>query len=241
MRNSAKRPASAASAARTTSVTGTRSKRARVAAEPRVPPAAASRARVAARGRGRPRVVSAPVQSRTQPARKACVASTHESAPPATSKKRDNVPGVSGVVVSSSSSSARVPLQFDFQAGAPADNDSQSEAEFKEPRPKTYHIPDFATLHASQAAQNTLRRSQCAPTVPIPIAFSTDARVRERARFDAQVREREQKEDETRAVLRREREEREAEEMREMRKRAVPKAHEVPEWYKDAPKRERGE
>ncbi|KAJ7671781.1 hypothetical protein B0H17DRAFT_948170, partial [Mycena rosella] len=102
-------------------------------------------------------------------------------------------------------------------------------------------IPDFAALHASQAAQNTLRRSQRAPTVPVPIAFSTDARVRERARFDAQVREREQNEEEARAVLRREREKKEAEEVREMRKRAVPRAHEVPEWYKDVPKRERGE
>ncbi|KAJ7645797.1 hypothetical protein B0H17DRAFT_448962 [Mycena rosella] len=243
MRNSAKRPASAASAAPTTNGTGTRSKKARVAPEPRVPPAAAGRARVAsaARGRGGARVVSAPVQLRMQPARKARVASTHESAPPATSKKRDNVPSVSSVAASSSSSSVRVPLQFHFQAGAPTDNKSQSEADFREPHPKAYHIPDFAALHASQAAQNTLRRSQCAPTVPIPIAFSTDARVRERARFDAQVREREQKEEETRTVLRREREEREAEEVREMRKRAVPRAHEVPEWYKDAPKRERGE
>lgn len=110
-----------------------------------------------------------------------------------------------------------------------------------QPRPKTYTIPDFNALHASQAAQSALRRSQRAPTVPVPIAFSTDVRAREREVFDGKVRERERAAEEARELQRREQEEKEASEVKEMRKRAVPRAHEVPEWYKEAPRRNQGQ
>ncbi|CAK5267013.1 unnamed protein product [Mycena citricolor] len=102
---------------------------------------------------------------------------------------------------------------------------------------KAYTIPDFKAMHASQAARFSLRRSHAAPTVPVPIAFSTDQRVRERQAFDARVREREQAEEAQRERDRKDREQMEEMEARESRKRAVVRAHEVPEWYKDAPKR----
>ncbi|CAK5266429.1 unnamed protein product [Mycena citricolor] len=102
---------------------------------------------------------------------------------------------------------------------------------------KAYTIPDFKAMHASQAARYSLRRSHAAPTVPVPIAFSTDQRVRERQAFDAKVREREQAEEAQRERDRKDREQMEEMEARESRKRAVVRAHEVPEWYKDAPKR----
>ncbi|KAJ6566440.1 hypothetical protein B0H19DRAFT_1137840 [Mycena capillaripes] len=107
-------------------------------------------------------------------------------------------------------------------------------------RPKPYTIPDFKTMHASQAAQNALRRSQRAPTVSLPIAFSTDIRARERELFDDKVRAKERNLEAAREVERRAREEAEEKELRELRKRAVPKAHEVPDWYKEAPKRNHG-
>jgi hypothetical protein len=40
-------------------------------------------------------------------------------------------------------------------------------------------------------------------------------------------------------VARREREAEEERELREMRRRAVPRAHEVPEWYREAPKKKK--
>jgi hypothetical protein len=98
-------------------------------------------------------------------------------------------------------------------------------------------IPDFKAMHASQAAQSALRRGHLVPTVPVPIVFSTDARVKERELFDQKVRERERELEGAREVQRREREEEEVKELKEMRKHAIPKAHEVPEWYKEAPRR----
>lgn len=107
-------------------------------------------------------------------------------------------------------------------------------------RPKGYTIPDFKAMHASQAAQSALRRSQLAPTVPVPIAFNTDMRAKERELFDERLREKEREMEAAREVQRREREEEEAKELRELRKRAIPKAHEVPEWYKEAPRKNHG-
>ena len=40
-----------------------------------------------------------------------------------------------------------------------------------------------------------------------------------------------------REAMKREKELQEDRELRELRKKAVPKAHDVPEWYKDAPKK----
>ncbi|KAJ7633569.1 hypothetical protein DFH06DRAFT_688927 [Mycena polygramma] len=160
-------------------------------------------------------------------------------------------------VASSSSSSfgknaatTIAPVEFNFQIGADAGG-SQNHGHGRgqgvgqmvqgetHTGPKPYAIPDFAALHASQAAQSKLRRSQRAPTVPVPIAFCTDMRVREREVFDERVREKEREAEEAREARRRQQEEEEAREVKEMRKRAIPKAHEVPGWYREAPKRER--
>ncbi|KAK7036285.1 hypothetical protein R3P38DRAFT_619743 [Favolaschia claudopus] len=114
---------------------------------------------------------------------------------------------------------------------------AEESTESQQPRPKPYKIPDFKSMHASLAAQGALRRSQMAPTVPVPLAFSTDIRARERELFDEKVREKERELEAARELQRREREEEQAKEIREMRRRAVPKAHEVPDWYKEAPKK----
>ncbi|KAJ7721828.1 hypothetical protein DFH07DRAFT_857419 [Mycena maculata] len=70
---------------------------------------------------------------------------------------------------------------------------------------------------------------RASPTVPVPIAFSTDARAKERERFDEKVREKERERAATREVQQREREVEEAKKVRELRNRAIPKAHKVPE------------
>lgn len=98
-------------------------------------------------------------------------------------------------------------------------------------------IPDFRTIHAAQEAEFALRKENICPTVPLPMRFETDFRVKERQKFDERVREKEREREVEREQRRREREEQEEKEVRELRKRAVPKAHEVPEWYKEAPRR----
>lgn len=93
--------------------------------------------------------------------------------------------------------------------------------------------------HAMHDAAMSKRRKKVAPTVPIPIVFSTDDRAKERAKFDERVKERDLELERARKELRRQREAQEELEIKELRRKAVPKAHEVPEWYKDAPKRDR--
>ncbi len=51
------------------------------------------------------------------------------------------------------------------------------------------------------------------------------------------VQEKEKEMEVEREAKRREREEQEEKDMRELRRRAVPRANVVPEWYKDAPRR----
>ena len=98
-------------------------------------------------------------------------------------------------------------------------------------------IPDFKAIHAAQEAEFALRKENICPTVPLPMRFETDLRVKERQKFDERMREKEREREMEREQRRREREEQEEREVRELRKRAVPKAHEVPEWYKEAPRR----
>ncbi|GLB43754.1 putative targeting protein for Xklp2 (TPX2) [Lyophyllum shimeji] len=89
----------------------------------------------------------------------------------------------------------------------------------QKPRKPSYQVPDFKTLHALHDAELALPR--------------------EREKFDEHVREKERELEREREQKRREREELEEREIRELRKKAVPRAHEVPEWYKDAPRIQR--
>ncbi|KAJ7927416.1 hypothetical protein B0H13DRAFT_1971219 [Mycena leptocephala] len=214
-------------------------------------------------GRYGARVVSAPAQIRRQPAKKAReaqptaaprsavsastrparIAARSTNAVPEIKNRRKKLPSVASF---SNAGNATIPVKFNFpDAGlgahlAEAQPDpvhTGASSDETQPRPKAYTIPDFKAMHASQAAQSALRRGHLVPTVPVPIVFSTDARVKERELFDQKVRERERELEAAREVQRREREEEEAKEIKEMRKHAIPKAHEVPEWYKEAPRR----
>ncbi|KAJ3544605.1 hypothetical protein NMY22_g2721 [Coprinellus aureogranulatus] len=104
-----------------------------------------------------------------------------------------------------------------------------------------YSVPDFKSLHAANNAalarkrQKVLQESH--PTVPVAPRFATDARLEERHRFEEKVKEKERREREEMEAKRRQKEAEQERELRELRKKAVPKAHEVPEWYKDAPKK----
>jgi len=63
------------------------------------------------------------------------------------------------------------------------------------------------------------------------VEFKTDARAKEREKFNQMIREKEMEMERQREERRRQREMEEEREIRELRKRAIPKAHVVPEWY----------
>jgi hypothetical protein len=65
----------------------------------------------------------------------------------------------------------------------------------------------------------------------------SDYRLKERHKFEERVKVKEKRLKEEREASTREKQLQEERELRELRKKAVPKAHDVPEWYKDAPKK----
>jgi hypothetical protein len=67
--------------------------------------------------------------------------------------------------------------------------------------------------------------------------FYSDRRAQERRRFEDRIREKERDAQLAQELKRKEREAQEAKEIMELRKKSVPKAHEVPDWYKDVPQR----
>jgi hypothetical protein len=76
------------------------------------------------------------------------------------------------------------------------------------------------------------------PIVPAaPIVLCTELRAREREKFDEMVRIKEEEIERAKEERRRQRDAEEEREMKELRKRAIPKANEIPEWYADMPKR----
>ncbi|KAF8635286.1 hypothetical protein AX15_000466 [Amanita polypyramis BW_CC] len=100
-------------------------------------------------------------------------------------------------------------------------------------------VPDYKSQHALLESSLAQRKENIAPVLPLSFELHTDARAKERERFDAMVKEKEMEMEQEREAKRREREEQEEQEVRELRRRAVPKANAVPEWYKNAPRRKK--
>ncbi|KAA1471466.1 hypothetical protein DENSPDRAFT_837471 [Dentipellis sp. KUC8613] len=138
-----------------------------------------------------------------------------------------------------------IPIEFHFQVDAriaARKLEPQENGNVGSKRPESRHdqlIPDFKALHAAEAELAAARRQQIAPTVPIAPHFSTEARLREREKFDEARRAKELEIERQKEEMRVLRELEEQKEIRELRKKAVPRAHEVPEWYASAPKRRR--
>ncbi|KAF5345100.1 hypothetical protein D9757_014900 [Collybiopsis confluens] len=100
-----------------------------------------------------------------------------------------------------------------------------------------YTIPDFSASHAAQSALLSSIKGQVVPVLPLPVELHTDARARERIKFNERIQEKEAEVEHALKERQRQRAEEEEKEIKEHRKKAVPKAHAVPEWYKDAPRR----
>lgn len=101
-----------------------------------------------------------------------------------------------------------------------------------------HRIPDFKTLHSAheQSVAKT-KEQKVHPTVPKPIEFYTDLRAKKRGAFEEKVKSKESEMEKERRMKRREMEMKEEKERKQARRKLVPKANEVPEWYKDAPKK----
>jgi hypothetical protein len=97
--------------------------------------------------------------------------------------------------------------------------------------------PDFKAQHSLLASSRARKKENVAPTLPVSFELHTDVRAKERERFNEMVKEKEKEMELEREAKRREREEQEEQEVRELRRRTVPRANMVPEWYKDAPRR----
>jgi myo-inositol catabolism protein IolC len=102
-------------------------------------------------------------------------------------------------------------------------------------------IPDFRAIHAHLDASQAHRKENIHPVIPQPFHWATDERIKERQEFDEVVKEKEREREILLEQIRKEKAEDEEMEIRELRKRAVPKANAVPDWYKDAPKKKKDE
>ena len=121
---------------------------------------------------------------------------------------------------------------------------ASSAASLRRTRGHAPPVPDFKALHALQAsvlAQQRERRAEVHPTVPVAFGLATETRAAERERFEEARRAREREAERLAEERRLEREREEEAEIRELRRRAVPKANEVPEWYALAPKKAKAE
>ncbi|KAG1846195.1 hypothetical protein DFJ58DRAFT_717363 [Suillus subalutaceus] len=99
-------------------------------------------------------------------------------------------------------------------------------------------VPDFKVLHEAHQASLAWRKEHVVPIVPAPpIVLSTEIRAREREKFDQMVRIKEEEIQRAKEERRRQRDAEEEREIKELRKRAIPKANEIPEWYADMPKK----
>jgi hypothetical protein len=99
-------------------------------------------------------------------------------------------------------------------------------------------VPDFKSLHEAHQASLAWRKEHVVPIVPAPpIVLSTEIRAREREKFDQMVRIKEEEIQRAKEERRRQRDAEEEREIKELRKRAIPKANEIPEWYAEMPKK----
>lgn len=100
-------------------------------------------------------------------------------------------------------------------------------------------VPDYKAQHSLLESSRAHRNENVAPVIPLSFELHTDARARDREKFNAMMKEKAKEMERETEAKRKEREEREEREVRELRRRAVPKANVVPEWYKDAPRPKR--
>lgn len=130
---------------------------------------------------------------------------------------------------------------MEARKNGPNTNLSTSESEQRATASFHDSIPDFRALHEQQMkASVAFRKEHIAPTIPVTPDLNTKYRAKEREKFDELMRSKEEEMEHVREEKRKQQEVEDEKEMREIRKRAIPKAHDVPDWYASAPKRGTG-
>ncbi|KAF9235381.1 hypothetical protein BU15DRAFT_51475 [Melanogaster broomeanus] len=105
-------------------------------------------------------------------------------------------------------------------------------------RPLLHAVPDIKTLQESRQVALGCRKENNVPSRPVmPFFFSTEQRAKERERFDEMVRRKEEEMERLKEEQRRLEAEEEDRAIMELRRKAIPKANSVPEWYAGMPKR----
>ncbi len=137
---------------------------------------------------------------------------------------------------------ATVPIEFHFHSEARIEARKRSDlAESKDAAMRAEEaaalgVPDFKTLHDAEEKRLASRKHQITPILPGRIELSTEARAHEREKYDEARRAREAEAERLLEEQRRLQAIEEEKEIKELRRRAVPKANEVPDWYAHAPK-----
>lgn len=134
------------------------------------------------------------------------------------------------------------PVAFTFRANSRIEARKEKLPASEQGRMGSVHrqrhaIPDFKALHEAHQASLTCRK-HIVPIVPAPpVMLHTEIRARERERFDEMMRMKEEDMERAREERRKQQEVEEEREIKELRRRAIPKANEIPEWYAEMPKK----
>ena len=96
----------------------------------------------------------------------------------------------------------------------------------------------YKALHEAQARELAAKKNEYIhPVQPQEVHLNTEIRAQERERWEEARRAREREAERLLEEKRRLEALQEEEEIRELRRRAVPKANAIPDWYQYAPKR----
>ncbi|CAE6476787.1 unnamed protein product [Rhizoctonia solani] len=142
-----------------------------------------------------------------------------------------------------------VPIPFTFRSELRMKSQPTGESHLPAAIPIASPMPDFAVAHAAAEAANLARRQRAQEVflaaqaelesyrnAKYVIGGETARRAAERAVFDAAMKVKEAEAERVRNEQKRTETEKEAAEIRDMRRRMVPKANPVPEFYKYAPR-----
>ena len=144
--------------------------------------------------------------------------------------------------VASLPAKATIPIGFNFHSVARIEARKRSEvADSKDASERAEEaaalgVPDFKALHDAEERRLASRKPQIVPVLPGRLDLSTEARAHEREKFDEGRRAREAEAERLLEEKRRLQAIEEEKDIKELRRRAVPKANEIPEWYAHAPK-----
>ena len=99
-------------------------------------------------------------------------------------------------------------------------------------------VPEIKAHRASHPVAFTFHREGVVPSIPVvPFLFCTEQRAKEREKFDEVLKRKEEDMQKLKEEERRREAEEEERAIKELRRKAIPKANEIPEWYADMPKR----